>query len=698
MSRSLYLICRQVLMVCLPLVVHAQNVVWTIQSPLPNASVAKEELFISLRINESYHFGSESQVKVFLNNNVVTGNVKISGNKLHMLYSGPLLYGKNAIRVEAFVVELNEVATTEWSFLVAGAADDEQYEPELQKQSDYSLTGSVVMDYRKQFLSGPGQSLRQEPLHTATTFIDATARYKNASMPIRMFMSTNNTDARQTMNYFSVGFRNTWVETDLGDLNPTYDELILTGVRVRGGRLMLKYRGNSIQVVHGQMNNAFEGSVENYVPGTGTLPGALVNDSQYVAPGVYKRTMSAARLQVGPRNEDFRLGLTAFHAKDDTASIQYGLLPKQNIVGGLDLGVKGFNKTVEINAGVALSVFTNDISNGPLDKETLDTTYNIKLDLDPKDYEDIIILNASTVPTTLDNTDFIAYFGRLTYNNKYQNFLIEYKKNGALYHSLGNPFLRNNYEGIMASEKFSLFKRKVSVGLIYQNYSNNLNSSLPSTVMTQSYRGNLFLNIKQSWPMLYLNYMRQNRDGKSEYANIVGIDDVLDNYMANLSYSRSFWNIDHYVFLVFNMFDRKDQVRVDNRIKAMSFSFGLNESFSKYYNVTGEIGKTIIRDVNSSKVSDILTYSLGFNWLVKPEKYTVSVLLSNNKTYATTLSSESYRLSGILRFGWTFWRGMNLSVEGGYQPFRDATVTTNNYNDSYIYIRYSSDLNRLFQK
>ncbi len=695
MSKRLY---YSILLNCLLLISvsasRAQNITWTVQSPLPNTTVGNEDLLISLRIDNEYHFGPESQIKIFLNNQLISGILKVTGNKLHLLYSGPIRYGKNTIQVETFIVELNDIRRTEWSFQSGQPSVSRYYNANDTTNGNYGLEGVVVMDYRKQFLSGPGQNLRQEPEYTATTLIDAEARYKNATIPVRVFLTSNNKNAHQRMNYLSVGYRNTWLETDLGDMNPTFDELVLSGVRVRGARLMLKYRASSIQVCHGQMTQPLNGTVQTYVPGTGSISGSLINDSQYVAPGVFKRTMSAARLQIGSRNEVYKVGISAFTAKDDTASIVNGLLPKQNIAGGMDMSLNLFRKSIGLDAGAAASILTNDISNGVIDKETL-ALYNIKTDIDPKDFEKLIIMNASTVPTALDNDDFLAYYGRLRFNNKYQRFSIEYKKNGALYNSLGNPYLRNNYAGIFATENFSILKRKISVGLVYQNYSNNLNDALPAKVKTQAYRGNVFVNIDKKLPTLYLNYMHQKRDGKSNYESITGVQDVLNSVVVNMGLSRTFWNIDHYFYAMLNVMDRQDLIRTQNDITSYTVSLGLNETFSTEYNLNAEIGTMSIKDANGETITNILTYTLGFNWLTDPKKYTASILFSNNHSYATMLMTESNRLSAILRFDWSFWKGMNLMIEGGYQPFRDETISTNNYNDSYIYIRYSSDLNKL---
>ena len=541
--------------------------------------------------------------------------------------------------------------------------------------------------------------MRQEPDATRTVSLDAALKYRNAIMPVRLFATSNNTNSLQSMNYVQVGFINKWLEVEVGDLNPTVDNLVLSGVRVRGVKTKFKYGASSLQLYYGLLNKAVEGSIENYVPGSGIVPANLVNDSQYVFPGTYKRSMMAARLETGDRSEIFKLGFNAFKAKDDTGSIKYGVAPKDNIAGGIDATIKLFKKSVVFHSGIAGSVFTNDISNGPVSKETLDTTFNIKIDFKPADYQDIIILNASTVPVLLDPPDFLSYFGKLNYNNKYQSFSFEYRRNGALYNSLGAPFFRNNYEGFSVGDRFSFYKRKFTVGLNYQDYSNNLNNSLPSKVYTKAYRANVFINIKSKLPTLYVNYMYQERNGKSEIPSVLGIDDLLSNYMFNIGYNIKLWGIDHHFFAMLNVNDRRDNLRPNNQFIAHNTMFGITEKFSERHSAQASYGKTIVSGGSTdARITDYNTYNLSFDWQIKPGKYFASISMSNTNTLATISSNQSNRLSAILRGGYKFYKGMELNLEGGYQPFRDVTITVNNYNETYFYIRYTSDLGALFAK
>jgi hypothetical protein len=673
----------------------SQAIKWEVISPIPNSHSVNENLFIAAKINPEYNFGSPSQVKVYLDNQLITGNLKLNGNKLQFLYPNPITNGIHEIRIEA-AVEGMQAVITRWTFFegtssagTGAAADGGKKAPAV------TLMGLLTVDNRNEYITGFGSDLRQEPSYTRNLSLDAALKYKNAIIPVKVFLTSNNRFAQQSMNYYQVGFKNKWLEIEAGDLNPNFDQLILTGVRVRGGSVKFKYRANSLEVAYGQMNQAYEGSLQTYVPGVGVIPTNLINDTQYVAPGTYRRMMTSVRLELGNVKDIFKFGLTSMKAKDDQTSIKYGLAPKDNLVNGLDLSLKLFKKTVLFQAGAAGSVFTENAALGTVSKETLDTTYGIQTGIDPKSLDWLVTMNTSTIPLSFDNTNYLAYYTKVNYNNKYQNLFIEYRKNGPLFRSLGNPFLRTNYEGITISERVPLMKRKIVLGATYMNYTNSLNQNLGNKVRTQVYKASAAINPGKNLPSFYLSYLGQTRKGTAKQETVLNTDDNSTNYMINIDYAKNFWKIDHHFRVMFSMNKRKDMIRSQNNITTYNGSIGLNENFGSRYNLNVEFGKTLLKNKDEDKLSDINTYSLAFDWQIKPEKLFTTLTVSNNQVFATIYSEESYRLATGLRLSYRFWRGMGVDVEGGYQPYRSKS-NLNSYDESYFYVRYLCDLGSLF--
>jgi hypothetical protein len=673
---------------------HGQAVKWEIISPLQNSYSVNENLFIAATINEPYLFGAPSDVRIFIDNRVVTGTLKLNGNKLQFIYPGQLSQGMHQIKIEA-ELEGKKAVITNWNFYEGYAPNDTTTGGDSVKRRRDPLTmaGMLTADNRNEYITGPGAPLRQEPSYTRNLFLDAELRYRNASLPVRIYMTSNNRFAQQTMNFYQVGFKNTWVELQAGDLNPNFDQLILTGVRVRGGSVKLKYRANSVEVVHGQLNQAAEGTLETYIPGAGIIPSNLINDSQYIAPGTYKRMLSAVRFEFGNMNDDFRIALTSMKAKDDQGSIHFGLLPKDNLCNGLDGTAKLFKKKVELQAGIAGSVLTDNAALGPVTKVALDTMYGMKVPINPEKLEWLITLNTSSIPLNFSGMDYYSYYGKANYRNKYQNLFIEYRKNGPLYRSLGNPFLRNNYEGLTIGERVPLWKRKVILAATYMNYSNSLNNNLGNKIHTEVLKGNASITPGRKLPSVYLSYLSQKRTGTVAQENVLGTDDRSTNYMVNIDYGKKFWSIDHRFRLLFSMNNRKDLLREQNSMTTFNGSFGINENFGSV-NLNVEIGKTILEDIEKERLSDINTYSFAVDWQIKPEKYLLTASVSNNTVLPTLYADQSYRLAASMRFTYKFLKGMGLELEGGYQPYR-SKMEEEAYDESYFYVRYLCDLGML---
>ncbi len=672
-------------------------------SPKPDSLVQSQNLFISVSADSNYHFASANSVTFYLDDYLITGVTKVSGNVVRFVYPFKIKNGKHTIKIEAKFKEFKGLQNGTWVFY-AGKKDGvpARGDSSAMGKDKLKLSGTVSADYRSEMLSGSGQGLRQEPASTSTINVDMVASYKDMEIPVKIFATSDNVTGIQSMNYYQAGFRNKWIDLAAGDLNPSWDPLIVNGIRVRGVGVKLKSKVSSIQVIYGDMTRPVEGSLQLYVPGQGVLPTNLVDSTHYISSGTYKRSMMAARVELGSPTDEIKLCAGVFRAIDDINSIKYGLSPKGNVAGGIDLVIKAFHKKVVVKAGTAMSILTNDITGGAISKQTLDTSYNVKnLAFDPMKLKDIIIMNASTLPANISPAfNNMSFYAQLNYTNKYQSFNVEAKNIGPVYYSLGNPYLLNDYSGIVAGERFSLLKKHIHIGLGYQNYSNDLNLARAMKVYTQGYNGNIMVNPGIKWPSLMFYYFNVARTGTSDIENMPGVNDLLTNYMFSINYGKTIWNINHQLRVMLNMSNRNDQVNPQNKYASTNGMFGISEGLTKTLNVNADIGQTIMTGSDNNKMSDVLVYNFSLDWQIKPKLFFTSVAISNNQmtTYTPVYlySYPTYRMAYIVRFGVRFFKGMGIDVEGGYQPFIDRFNTVNNYNETYGYIRYTCDLGKLF--
>lgn len=664
---------------------------YIILSPKPNTIVTNGNLFVAVQLSSNITFLTDD-IKIYIDNTLLPVSLKVQGGRLSFVYENSLPDGKHTLQIQAkFSNEPAVLNIIEWDFYInvkeeAGAG--ETYGKPIHQ---WSVSGNIMADNRSQFLDGSGQNLRQEPAYTRTLSVNLIGRYKNAQLPIKFYGTTENITAMQNRNFFQVGFVNKWLDITYGDINPSMDRFVLTGVRLRGIKAIIKDGGSSLHFYYGILNDKVEGDTFRYIPGSGIIPQNFINDSTYMLPGTYERWMMAGRLELGDDKDIVKFGIHAFKAKDDMASIRWGFAPKDNFAAGSDFSLKLFKRRLVFGAGAAISAFTNDISYGIITKQQIDTTFNTNISFDPAKYSSFLIMNSSTVPIIPKGFHYGAYFGSVAFTNRFQSFSFEYRKNGPQYISLGNPFMRNNYEGIVVNERVNFWKRRVSLSGSYQNFANDLNQTLISRIRTDIINGTVYLAYSSKFPSLMVSYITQGRKSEKAVISIADVKDRLNILSVNTNYNLKKGIITHNFRLMFNNTGRTDDIRPQSQTTFTNIMLGYGETIGERWSFSVDGGQTYVRDYSDKLISDIGTYTGTVNWQIVKQKLSSSLSISNNMTAATIYSNQSQRLSIITRLGYKFYKGMGLDAEYGYQPFTDNGNPANNYSDQYVYLRYTYD-------
>ncbi len=690
-----------------PVFCIAQSLHWKINAPQKDSIISNENLFISISLS---NYSLDNNAIVLLDNKAITGNIKIAGGNLTFLTFGTLSDGRHQINIKTYIKPLNKLEEVKWVFYVHNKKDGKSSGsihsssmPKATQNNDWSLIGNVFMDSRNEYLSGLyADSFRQEPAATRTVSLDMKLKHKSLEIPIKYFSTSDNTTAFiQPRNYFQVGLHYKGFEFDYGDLNPSLDQLIVSGIRVNGFHLKLKLGNNSIHTYYGNMiQNSIEGAVNVYTPGAGYIPSTLYFDNKdsslkYITPGVYKRWMAAGRYEFRQKRKDcFSIGFTGFKATDLVNSIHYGFQPKDNVVGGIDFSVKMFKKAIVVSGEVAASALTNDISYGVLNTAKLDSTFNTEIAFNANDYYPFFTINSSTLPGRLNNAnEAIALTTKLLFNKNNNNFNIEYKNYGPSFYSLGNPYLRNNYKGIIVGDRVRLLRNKLMLNVGYQHYSNNLNNTLPMLVTTNSFNGSFTININPKAPSIFFNYLQQQRNGESNLKTAISsVNDFIYYYLTSVNYKFKLFNHDHAVRGNLTVNERKDEINIQSRSLMINYMLGYNTSFNKF-SISIDGGQTTIKDYQDNKIANIFSYAALIDWKIIPKKLFTGFSISNNRNMAGILSASSSRMSYIYKLGYRFGKGMGIDAEGGYTPYQDYNMAINNYDEKYIYIRYTYDFN-----
>ena len=154
----------------------------------------------------------------------------------------------------------------------------------------------------------------------------------------------------------------------------------------------------NLETSYGHLTRSIEGTLLKTFPNSDTLGTNIVkiDPAKYGAElgevdfGKYERDLLVVRPSFGS-GEEFQLGFTYLHSKDDYNSIEFGPNPQENLVLGTDLYTSADNKRSRLTADAAVNVTNTDISTGTLTDEQIDSIFvdDNLFNADPDDVKNI---------------------------------------------------------------------------------------------------------------------------------------------------------------------------------------------------------------------------------------------------------------------------------------------------------------------
>jgi hypothetical protein len=180
-------------------------------------------------------------------------------------------------------------------------------------------------------------------------------------------------------------------------------------------------------------------------------------------------------------------------------------------------------------------LLTEDTRNGAVSSDDLEEAGFSDLPIDPKDLEDYLIINTSTTPLDPRGLNSVAWDAGLDFRAFRHSASVDFKSYGSQYNSLGTNFLRNDYKGLVISDRFKATKN-VFVNVRYENFSDNLNDSKETT--TTNNRIDLGFNIflDGNLPQLGFNYGLYTRSNDAASNSVQNkIDDKTNTFTTNVA-------------------------------------------------------------------------------------------------------------------------------------------------------------------
>lgn len=658
---------------------------WEVLSPRPDGQVRSGEFFLAATLTDSLTLDPVS-VQLYVGSEDLSSLVKVSGRRVSVLFVGPLGFGPQQVRLVAADADGNAIPTATWGVTVVRgvpvAVSTPTVRPTARKVERVAVNGSLIADSRNASFSGLGSNLRQEPGQTNVMQFRGRMQYRGITMPVRIYATSDENRLFQPRNRYQVGIRSKYLDVYLGDNNPRYESLLINGTRVRGVEAALKLGPVQLIGIQGELQRGIEGEQLRFTSDMGFPPPNLREDSTFIVTGVYQRNIAAVRLAIG-RPRTVLWGVNAMKSVDQATSIQFGENPKENVVGGTDLQIR-IKRLLQLQGGAAMSVTTDDVSRGVATKAEVDSTFDIDLPFEPRDYENIIVLNASTFPIDPRGLASLAWYTRLQLRVPSNTLRAEYSSIGDAYVSFANPFIRSDRRGFYITDRFQLFNRRLNGTVRLQQYEDNLSATQLATRETQLMSVNLSALPLVQGPRLLIGYRRKDRESKD--VGLPQTKDALTTLTLGANYSLNTNGNTHGINIFYTNTERTDDVNPARGSDATTFQVSLTERFHFPLTVGLRFMQLNITSNAIGTLQDQRTYGGNVRYTLLNNQLVIGVHGTVTAAKATDFFPSSQRLDVAMQSAYTLMDDLTLRLRAGISSFDEAEGDARDYTENFVFL------------
>jgi hypothetical protein len=556
-------------------------------SPEASSILQSEEVVVAVSLLRADSLVVRNATQLFLDGANVTDRSVLSGDLMvfvpanHEITLSP---GAHRINVRLYSRNGNLYRAASLTFSIwaenayAGAA-------ELSSQVRYG--GSVQLESR------------QERVQNVSTWYNrAGLQFSGRSGEWRLltnaFLTSEESPSRQPQDRFFVGVESPIIRAGYGDAFPTFPNLILSGMRVRGLHSSVQLGSFGLSLALGSTMRAIDGRLLAQFaadsltaemqrdPGAAFAPisGQTWGKFSY---GTFSRNVFAIRPSIGS-GETWQLGLTWLSSKDDPGSIHYGIRPQENIVLGTDFVSRLDDNRIEFSMQGAFSAYNSDISSGNFNDAYIDSVYpnsastikTVRGLLKP-----FITVNENLRPLSFRHPATVAADAGVRLNYFDHNLRFSYLYRGSDYTSFGQTFLRKDIQGFNILDRVRLLQNEVFASLGFEHLSDNTGNLKVATTHYNSLNAALSYFSRADLPTITLGYNRfVNANGLtasgSDSANVV--DDATNRFFLQSSYEFEFL-ARHAATLNVSSSNKKDSSPRHLDVDNLTVSLGLHSRF-----------------------------------------------------------------------------------------------------------------------
>lgn len=348
---------------------------------------------------------------------------------------------------------------------------------------------------------------------------------------------------------------------EFGDAYPRFPNLIMDGKRVRGFNGSLNLGGINIQTAFGETIRKVEGILlKTYLKSEVPLASDIIaiNESKYGYPygkvklGTYNRRIFVVRPSFGS-GENFQLGFTYLHSKDDPGSVEFSARPQENAVIGTDLMFAFDEQNVLFTSQAAFSIFNKDISSGTLSDAKIDSIFGegSVFDIDPDQIKTIKkylgkIITVNQYVGPLNPEKFASLAGEVALSLNYFNnsLTASYIYRGNDYLSFGQTFLRTDVKGFNFVDRIRMFDNRFFLSVGYEKLEDNLQKTKIATTSYETFSASASIFTRANFPNITFGYNRYKNNNGLKLSDTLNnkyvIDDITNRFTIQISYDLIF--------------------------------------------------------------------------------------------------------------------------------------------------------------
>jgi len=613
-----------------------------ILSPTENELITMDEFFVSISLFRISDEVDKSLTKIFLNDVEITSKSVFAGDVIIFNpnnFPGSVSAGDQKLTIALFTKDGKLYTQSERFFSIT-----RDYQ-ELKSIEGIAFRGDFQAESRNESFGSASTFYNNFSTNLSTSYYDWTLRGY-------AYLTSEENSKSQPRNRFSITLQNDWMYLKAGDNYPVFPEIIMNGKRVRGFSGGLAFGFINIDVALGEVTRGLEGKYLNFYSANAKpfqTDIVAVDSAKYGQPfaqaavGTFSRDLFAIRPSFGS-GENFQLGFTYLHSKDDVKSIKIGSRPKENVVVGTDLKFAFDDQRILLKGQSAFSLINNDITNGTLSDSEIDTLFASEgstLNIDPDLIKNIknavgtfITVNENIGPLNPQELSSLSAEAELQLNYFGNQIRGGYIYRGNDYNSFGQDYLRKDVAGFNINDRIATLDNKLFLTVGYEDLNDNLQQTKLSTTNYKVINSSVSYFSRTAFPDITFGFTRfQNRNNINDPDSVYYINSATSKINLRLAYN-FIWNVKHNASLNFLTSSRDDKSIRNSDAKYFSSNFSLNSYWST--NLTSYFG-LIYYSSEIINGKDSLSNSQKYNY------FTLSAggryrMLENKLELAATLS------------------------------------------------------------